>query len=141
MTEVAMACDFAAICWLLLTPGLTRAIANRIHPIAVFASIPIGFLLLAWGFFGAGKLLKIGLALLTFMISILDHWIHEPTRIKDPGFIKAIGILIGAFALFLWDESKLNCEPTSWVQGHTLWHLGSAWAIYEYSIWRFGKST
>jgi hypothetical protein len=37
----------------------------------------------------------------------------------------------------LWDESKTHCEPTSWLHGHTLWHLGSAWAIYEYTRWRF----
>jgi hypothetical protein len=137
MTEVAMACDFAGICLLLLTPGFTRIARTRASPRFHFAATPLLFLILVWAFYGSGKLIKIGIALGTFLISMMEHRFSEPERIREPGFRKSLGILVASFMLFLWDESKIQCEPTHWIQGHTLWHLGSAWAIYEYTRWRF----
>ncbi len=140
MTEVAMACDFAAICLLLLAPGLLRLLEKKLPDSILFILVPLLFTLVTLGFYGAEKLTKIGLALVTFVFSIADHLIHESKRIRDPGFGKAVTILVASFLFFIWDESKIQCEPNSWLQGHTLWHLGSAWAIYEYTQWRFGPT-
>ena len=140
MTEVAMACDFAAICLLLLAPGLLRLLEKKLPDSILFILVPLLFTLVTLGFYGAEKLTKIGLALVTFVFSIADHLIHESKRIRDPGFGKAVTILVASFLFFIWDESKIHCEPNSWLQGHTLWHFGSAWSIYEYTRWRFGPT-
>ena len=140
MTEWAMAFDFGAICMLLLLPTLLRVTRNRISPSNLGLVIILELGLFCWGFHGAGKLTKISIALAIFVCSLAEHGIHEQGKIQNPGFKKSMGVLTGSFLLFLWDEAKFHCEPESWFQGHTLWHFGSAWAIYEYSRWRFKTS-
>lgn len=133
MTEVAMACDFGAICLLLLTPACTR--------FRFSSGIPFLFVPLSIAFFGAAKSTKIGIALFVFAITLLEHGRTLRARLKEPGFKKAIALVSASFVLFIWDELKFHCEPGSWLQGHSLWHLGSAWAIAEYGRWRFGRET
>lgn len=141
MTEVAMACDFGAICLLLLTPALFRIRRNRNSQIMIGASLVLLFGILSFAFFGAGKLTKIGIALSVFVVAVLENIAAQRIRIRAPGFKKALTLVTLSFLLFIWDESKLHCEPESWLQGHSFWHLGSAWAIAEYGRWRFGRET
>jgi hypothetical protein len=129
MTEAAMACDFGAICLLLVTPAGTR--------FRFRLGIPLLFIPLSIAFYGAAKTTKIGIALFVFVITLLEHGRTLRERLKEPGFKKAVGLVSASFLLFIWDEMKLRCEPEDWLQGHSLWHLGSAWAITEYAKWRF----
>jgi hypothetical protein len=140
MTEVAMACDFGAICLLLLTPPLLQFRLGRGSNILMGAGLVLLFGMLSAAFYGAGKMTKIGVALSVFGVSLLEHGRTLRDRIREPGFKKALTLVTLSFLLFIWDESKLHCEPESWLQGHSLWHLGSAWAIAEYGRWRFGRA-
>jgi hypothetical protein len=139
MTEVAMAFDFAGICLMLLTPMLLRLTSQVRSPALLFTLFGAAFGLLSVSFFGASKGVKIGLALMAFAFSLIEQVHHHSDRTREPRFRRALLILAGSFLLFLWDESKIACDPFSLIQGHTLWHFGSAWAIYEYSLWFHDK--
>ncbi len=34
-----------------------------------------------------------------------------------------------AYTIWMLDESGVWCSPTSWLQGHAVWHPGSALAV------------
>lgn len=50
------------------------------------------------------------------------------------------GLLTFGLAYFVWtlDESGVWCDPTSWIQGHALWHILGAAAVY--ALWRWYMS-
>jgi cytochrome c biogenesis protein CcdA len=53
---------------------------------------------------------------------------HNPIETKWLKY--AFAILLIAFGIWILDLTKVVCEPTSLWQGHTLWHILSAIAIY-----------
>ncbi len=47
-----------------------------------------------------------------------------------------------AHALWLLDENRIWCDPTSWVQGHAAWHvLGAAALAAVYLAWSDRRET
>lgn len=49
--------------------------------------------------------------------------------------LRALGPFAVAFIFRQLDVSGTLCDPTSWFQGHALWHVFAAWGIYEiYSL-------
>ncbi len=47
-------------------------------------------------------------------------------RAKSSYLLRAFLTIVVAFIIFLFDLTKVVCQPTSWLQGHALWHLGGA---------------
>ena len=45
-------------------------------------------------------------------------------------FIVALALLGGAATASLLDVSRTWCDPTSWIQGHAIWHLLSAASLF-----------
>jgi glycerol uptake facilitator-like aquaporin len=141
MTEVAMACDFGAICLLLLTPPLLHLRFGQGSNAWIGFTWVLLFGILSAAFYGSGKRIKIGVALCVFGTSVLEQTRTYQNRVRERGFKKALGLIVASFVWFLWDEAKHHCEPESWLQGHSVWHIGSAWAIAEYGKWRFVRQT
>ncbi len=66
----------------------------------------------------------------------------ERPRMRTRYLIGAIVSLGIADAIWMLDESGVWCSPTSWLQGHAVWHLGSALAaglLYLYYRSERGK--
>ena len=50
--------------------------------------------------------------------------------------LASLGLLVIAYAIWLLDQSQL-CDPNSWLQGHSLWHvLGAVAALLLTVHWR-----
>jgi dihydroceramidase len=45
-------------------------------------------------------------------------------------FWLAAAILAGGFAVWALDYARFACSPTSWLQGHAVWHLCGAAAVW-----------
>lgn len=47
----------------------------------------------------------------------------------------AIVVMMAAYVIWLLDANHTLCDPTSWLQGHALWHVlcaVSGWMLYRY---------
>lgn len=78
------------------------------------------------------KWFRIGLSFLVFLI-VLRVVRHEVVRFRFHRNLQASVILaVVSFAFFLLDELRI-CQ----VNGHAIWHVGSAVALYFYGKWRF----
>jgi hypothetical protein len=53
----------------------------------------------------------------------------ERPRIKTRYFVGALVSLVVAYGIWLLDESRVWCDPTSVLQGHALWHFLTAAAV------------
>lgn len=56
-------------------------------------------------------------------------------KAERKNLIKAIAIMSIAFVIWIIDYTRIVCSPTSFVQGHAIWHiLGAvaAWYIYKH---------
>jgi len=50
----------------------------------------------------------------------------------------ALGLMALAYVIWLLDQLKIVCLPTSLIQGHALWHLLTAFATYQIVMHFFG---
>ena len=81
---------------------------------------------------------KVALCVLIFVISITDIINSLKGEFKTSKTLhQSLSLLFVSFTFFLVDETKLICVPETWLQGHSIWHFGSAYAIYLYGKWRF----
>lgn len=140
-TRFALAMDFASIVlvlsffallnmFLMLKQSVGRILLYFFtYYLALFASM--------WAM---GKWAKIGVCVLIFIFSVSD-------MIREMGwkFLKArtlqlsLLILTVSFGLFLIDEFHIGCNPESWFQWHSVWHIGTALAMFFYGKWRFDE--
>lgn len=84
------------------------------------------------------KWTKVGVCLLIFLFALGDlvremRWSFLRARTLQLSIL----VLAFSFGLFIMDELKIGCEPKSWFQLHSLWHLGTAVSLYLYGRWRF----
>jgi hypothetical protein len=60
---------------------------------------------------------------------------REP-NIRDPKyFLAAVAVLAAGFLVWTLDITHRVCSPTSWLQGHAVWHVAgaaSAWLVFRY---------
>ena len=140
--EFAMAMDFSGIILILSFFYIIRWLNKWIT-----SPWRITFLLLSYQgglwmtFYSLEKWFKVGLCLIVFFFCII-----ELVHTEGKNFIKARDIhwslitLFLSFTFFLTDELKLICDPHSWLQGHSVWHMGTAVSLYLYGRWRFRTS-
>lgn len=58
-----------------------------------------------------------------------------PDDIRSNRFAAAVLVLMAGFVVWVLDLTRALCAPHSWLQGHALWHLAGAtavWLIYDY---------
>jgi len=66
----------------------------------------------------------------TTIFEFLNHYVRGMKHKRAWGFGALISLL---FALSIWNLSKTGapcCDPSSFVQGHAIWHLLDAFAVY-----------
>ena len=110
----------------------------------------------------ARKLLIPGAALL--ILALFEIALHVPSSILLPALILSIwtllivnyiqfrrdrsavlgllsfGLIIAAFYVRILDVQKVNCDPYSWYQGHSVWHLLAGLSSFcTYAFFRFGR--
>ncbi len=52
----------------------------------------------------------------------------------------SVGLIIVAFYVRTLDVQKVGCDPYSWVQGHSVWHLLAGLSSFcTYAFFRFGR--
>lgn len=79
------------------------------------------------------KWLRIGLSFFIFLL-VLRTIRKEAVRFRFHGYLQ-LSVILGlvSFGFFLSEELRIACS----LEGHTLWHIGSATALYFYGRWRF----
>jgi hypothetical protein len=59
---------------------------------------------------------------------------REPTRRETRFVTAAVAVLAFGFLIWSLDITRTWCAPTSWLQGHAVWHIAgatAAWLIYR----------
>lgn len=137
--NLALALDFASIILVLSFFALLNFFLRQRQS---YERI-VGYFVLYYGsLYGAmyylGKWPKIIFCLLIFLFSLADI-IREAgwTFFRAKSIQLSLLVLTVSFAMFLIDEFHLYCDPGSWFQWHSLWHIGTAISIYYYGKWRF----
>lgn len=137
--ELAMATDFAGIVLVIsfffIIKWLNRWVTNPWRICFILGSY-LGGLIMA--FYSLDKWFKISLCIVIFLIAIIEL-IHSEGKkfFKDKDLHRSLIVLFVSFIFFLTDELKLMCDPHSWMQGHSVWHVGSAVTLFLYGKWRF----
>lgn len=78
---------------------------------------------------------------LLLMLALLSEvWVWQRVRpARRYGWLWAGLSVFGlAYAVWMLDDSHAWCEPHSWLQGHALWHVLGAVAVY--ALWRWYTS-
>jgi hypothetical protein len=69
------------------------------------------------------------MALLVVSLFVLEIRARRP-QVSYRGFWSAIALLLASFTIWLLDYKRILCDPGNhWLQGHALWHLGTAAAL------------
>lgn len=139
--NVLLAMDFASIVMVLsffAVLNLLRMLkvnSGRIVIILGLYYVGLYFAMLSMGKWG-----KIGMCLLIFAFSIGDL-IREmgSNFLKARNLLLSLFILTVSFGVFVIDEMHIGCDPSSWLQWHSLWHIGTATSMYFYGRWRFAE--
>lgn len=135
-TKLSMAMDFAAIIVLISYFSLFHAFNRAKASFLIFLVVYYALVIVAM--YVLDKWTKVALCLIIFFISLVDLLRQTKWRfMTEHLLLQSILILILSFAFFLVDELRIICDPHSVWQFHSLWHLGTAAAIYAYSRWRF----
>lgn len=83
------------------------------------------------------KWTKIGTCLMIFAfakVDILKEFGYKFYLARDLQI--SLGVLIISFTLFVMDEMHIGCDPFSYFQLHSLWHIGTAISMFFYGKWR-----
>jgi hypothetical protein len=82
--------------------------------------------------------IKMGFCFVVFAISFFDL-IRDAGKsfFNSPIATAALIILFFSFVMFLIDELHLICDPKSWFQLHSLWHIGTSISIFLFGKWWF----
>lgn len=135
-TLETVALDYASIAMtLIFFPfwGRLQKLSRRKLELAFYALYAVFWLIFLKLSFPA----RVGLSLTLFTGVVLTLR-KEVVRLRFHGYLQASVFLgIVSFLFFLLEETLLSCDPQSWFQAHSIWHVGSAGALYLYGRWRF----
>lgn len=127
-TRAGLALDMASIVVLISLHAFSKLTRGNKPLVTLSYFVAIYFLM-----YFLPKWWLIGVCVSIFLIALLD--LGED--LKDRQVQKALGVLIISFGPFMLDELKVFCEPQSFFQLHSLWHVGAAYALYLFGSWRF----
>lgn len=141
-TMASVALDYASVSFslsLFFVYNFLRALG--FGPRRRYLGLLIYYLLLWALFFRFPMWERVGICVLVFFVSIGDavKRLDGPIRLQK-NLHASLGLGVLALVCFLLEETKLWCDPAHPIQGHTLWHLLGASALYFYGRWRFPKS-
>jgi len=137
--KVFLAMDFASIVMVLSFFAVLNLLRMlKVNTVRIVIVLAIYYVGLYFAMLSMGKWGNIGMCLLIFAFSIGD-------LIREMGwsFLKArtlqlsLFVLFLSFGMFVIDEMHIGCNPSSWFQWHSLWHIGTATSMFFYGKWRF----
>ncbi len=139
-TRFSMAIDFATIILTIsLFPLINRLKVRALSHFKISLFLIFYYILLALALYSMPKWYKIILCLIIFLVSIKDQFIEIKKSGKE--ITKDLRIffitLLVSFLFFMLDEFRVSCVPQSLLQWHSLWHIGTATAIYYFGKWKF----
>lgn len=83
---------------------------------------------------------RVGICFLIFIGAMFDVTKRmEGPLLHQKSLLLSLILGLIAFASFMLEELKIWCDPGLILQGHTLWHILGAAALYFYGRWRFPK--
>jgi hypothetical protein len=78
-------------------------------------------------------------AVLLLTALVVEWRLARPRRpgVRPELLLAGLGANLVAFALWVFDQTRTLCDPTSWLQGHAAWHLlGAAAVLATYGYYR-----
>jgi len=136
--QLAMSADFASIITLMVFPVLMQFSQHLTRVVNILLVALFYFFIFCVMFF-LGKVAKITICLAIFSGVLWYHLKFLREALRSALFIKTLILLFAGFSFFILDEGKVFCDPHSWFQLHSLWHLLTALALYYYSKWIFNS--
>jgi hypothetical protein len=137
--EMAMAMDFACIILVLSFFFINKWMSRWVKSTWVTALLLLCYQGGLWlTFYSLEKWFKVSLCVIVFFFCIFELMHSEGKAfVKAKEVHWAIVILMISFSFFMTDELKLICDPHSWLQGHSVWHVGTSISLFLYGKWRF----
>ena len=137
--EFAISMDFGGIILVTSFFPLHRWISKRIaNTLGQMVIIFLYQAALWFVFYSLNKWFKFTLCILVFSIAFFEIYKSEgKSFIKAKQLHMATTVLLLSFIVFMFDELKFFCDPQSWLNGHSIWHFGTALGLYLYGKWRF----
>lgn len=136
-TRFSLAVDVSTIVLVLSFFPIMRFLSGRgISLIKKVMFLVLFFIILFFGIYELDKWPKVFLCLLVF-IFVLKDTLRSTWNYKT--FKVSILILLVSFSFFLFDEFHIGCEPTSFFQFHSVWHIGTALSMFFYGKWRLDE--
>lgn len=131
--KLSLAMDFASIILILSFFALLKYV-KKFQVSKILTMVVIYYIAVFFAMYAMDKWQKIGVSLFIFALSLREiGW-----QIKTEKTLQlSIFILVLSFGLFLIDEFHIGCNPYGAFQWHSVWHIGSAIAMYYYGKWRF----
>lgn len=97
---------------------------------AVFVALCVAGTLLVHLMYLAELKFQLIIAAATLAIMISEVMARRYRRVRLGNFLTGLVLLCVAQAASLADLTRVYCEPGSWLQGHAVWHVLSAVALY-----------
>ena len=140
-TKLALALDFASIVLVLsffMMLNLFMLLKIRLRPMLIYFSIY--YFSIFFAMYYMDKWVKIGICLMVFVLSFQDI-IRESGKefFRSKSLMVSLLALTLSFAFFVMDENHIMCDPHSFFQWHSLWHIGTAVAMFFYGKWRLSE--
>lgn len=140
-TKLALAMDFASIVLVLsffVVLNLFTLLKIRFGNMLIYFSAYYFLIFMAMYFMG--KWAKIGICLMIFVLTFQDI-VRETGKdlFRYKNLQLTLFILGLSFAFFVLDENHVMCAPNSLWQWHSLWHIGTAVAMFFYGKWRLSE--
>ena len=103
---------------------------NRIRPLSsattVTSYVVINFAL-AVGLWTLPELRRVLFAVIVIAIIVLELLARRTARdVRGAYFLAAVGTLAAGFVIWVLDNTRVLCAPTSLFQGHAIWHFSGA---------------
>lgn len=142
-TMIAVALDYASIAMVISFFMLLYTLQkHKFTKLQIEAFFFLYYVVLWSCFYFLSKWFRVGLCLILFGLSVWEIFRHQGLAVlKNQDLAMSVILIHLAFVGFLLEELGVWCDPGYRLQGHTLWHLLSAMAIYLYGRWRFISGT
>jgi hypothetical protein len=139
--EIAIASDFAGIILVTSYFSLYFWISKfRFSTLKLFLFLCLYFIGLTFSFYSLEKWTKVSLCLIVVGLAVFEMIKHNGLMIfKQKDLQISLVLFLISFGFFLIDELKVFCDPSSWLSGHSLWHLGTAFGLNYYGRFRLQR--
>lgn len=114
-------------------------LSGRARQLVVFAVVLLMLALFPLALLVSSSVLLPALILAIWTLVIINYFQFRRQRSALLGMASVVLIIV-AFYVRTLDVQKVGCDPFSWYQGHSLWHLLAGLSSFcTYAFFRFGR--